>query len=167
MRRYKYDVGDKVQCKDGTYHTIIERTTGNKNVSAYICKCEKGHIHKKNQVDINKRCPYCINFKVAKGINDISTTNKEMFALIKDKEFAYTHHDNSPEMTEFICPLCGYSAERSPKYIKQYGHMLQYSVYEIDNSERILSNIINDIKNKFEKTFDDQDSVYIFNLSKN
>ena len=25
------------------------------------------------------------------------------------------------------------------KYIKRFGHMLQYSVYEIDNSERILT----------------------------
>ena len=49
------------------------------------------------------------------------------------------------------------------KYIKQYGHMLQYSVYEIDNSERILNNIISDIKNKFTKMFDDEDSIYIFN----
>ena len=45
--------------------------------------------------------------------------------------------------------------------------MLQYSVYEIDNSERILNNIISDIKNKFTKMFDDEDSIYIFNLSKN
>lgn len=33
------------------------------------------------------------------------------------------------------------------KYIKHFGHMLQYSVYEIDNSERILNNIIADINN--------------------
>ncbi len=53
------------------------------------------------------------------------------------------------------------------KYIKKFGHMLQYSVYEIDNSDRILNNIITDINNKFSKTFDDSDSVYIFKLSKN
>ena len=51
------------------------------------------------------------------------------------------------------------------KYIKQFGHMLQYSVYEIDNSERILNNIVTDINNKFMKTFDATDSVYIFKLS--
>lgn len=43
--------------------------------------------------------------------------------------------------------------------------MLQYSVYEIDNSERILNNIVTDINNKFLKTFDQNDSVYIFRLS--
>lgn len=51
------------------------------------------------------------------------------------------------------------------KYIKQFGHMLQYSVYEIDNSERILNNIITDLNNKFLKVFDETDSVYIFKMS--
>lgn len=51
------------------------------------------------------------------------------------------------------------------KYIRKFGHMLQYSVYEIENSDRILNNIISDINNKFIKSFDDSDSVYIFKLS--
>ena len=54
---------------------------------------------------------------------------------------------------------------RFNKYIRQFGHMLQYSVYEIDNSERILNNIIADINNKWAKTFDETDSVYIFKMS--
>lgn len=54
---------------------------------------------------------------------------------------------------------------RFNKYIRKFGHMLQYSVYEIDNSEKILNNIITDINNKFMKTFDQTDSVYIFQLS--
>ncbi len=56
---------------------------------------------------------------------------------------------------------------RFNKYIRKFGHMVQYSVYEIDNSERILNNIITDINNKFSKTFDETDSVYIFKMSKN
>lgn len=51
------------------------------------------------------------------------------------------------------------------KYIRKFGHMLQYSVYEIENSERILNNIITDINNKWKKQFDECDSVYIFKLS--
>jgi CRISPR-associated endoribonuclease Cas2 len=51
------------------------------------------------------------------------------------------------------------------KYIQKFGHRLQYSVYEIDNSERILNNIITDLNNKFIKQFDQTDSVYIFQLS--
>lgn len=51
------------------------------------------------------------------------------------------------------------------KYIKRFGHRLQYSVYEIDNSERILNNIITDIENNFSKKFDESDSIIIFKLS--
>lgn len=52
------------------------------------------------------------------------------------------------------------------KYICKYGHRLQYSVYEIDHSEKVLDNIICNIKSKFEKRFQETDSVYIFRMSK-
>ena len=42
---------------------------------------------------------------------------------------------------------------------------MQYSVFEIDNSNRILDNIVTDIKNRFEKCFTQQDSVMVFKLS--
>ena len=42
---------------------------------------------------------------------------------------------------------------------------VQYSVYEIDNSEKILYNIIAEINNNFAKKFDQTDSVYIFKMS--
>ena len=51
------------------------------------------------------------------------------------------------------------------KYIRKFGHMLQYSVYEIENSERILNNIVTDLNNKWLKQFDETDSVYIFQMS--
>lgn len=51
------------------------------------------------------------------------------------------------------------------KYITRFGHRLQYSVYEIDNSEHILQNIITDITNRFEKLFSQKDSIIIFRLS--
>ncbi len=54
---------------------------------------------------------------------------------------------------------------RFNKYIRRFGHRLQFSVYEIENSNRILNNIITDIHNKFSKEFDETDSVYIFKLS--
>lgn len=51
------------------------------------------------------------------------------------------------------------------RYIKKFGHMLRYSVYEIENSERILNNIVTDINNKWLKQFDQTDSVYIFQMN--
>lgn len=120
-RLYKYDVGDKIQCKDDSYNIIVSKTVGKRNESAYMCNCENGHLFKKYQTRINTRCPYCINFIVEKGINDISTTNKEMFDMIKDKEYAYNHHDNSTEKIEFICPICKHIHVKSPNLVKKYG----------------------------------------------
>lgn len=54
---------------------------------------------------------------------------------------------------------------RFNKYIRKFGRMLQYSVYEIENSERILNNIITDINNTWLKQFDQTDSVYLFKMS--
>ena len=51
------------------------------------------------------------------------------------------------------------------KYLSKFGPRLQYSVFEIDNSKRIVDNIVTDIKNRFEKCFTQQDSVIIFKLS--
>ena len=55
---------------------------------------------------------------------------------------------------------------RFNKYIRRFGGRLQYSVYEIENSETVLNNIIADITGKFEKQFSENDSVIIFKLSK-
>lgn len=54
---------------------------------------------------------------------------------------------------------------RFSKYLSKFGHRLQYSVFEIDNSQRIIDNIVSDLKNKFEKRFTQSDSVIIFKLS--
>ena len=50
------------------------------------------------------------------------------------------------------------------KYLEKYGRRLQYSVFEIKNSSRILNNIKTDIENKFEKRFCQGDSVLIFSV---
>jgi CRISPR-associated protein Cas2 len=50
---------------------------------------------------------------------------------------------------------------RFNKYIRKYGHMLQYSVYEITNSEGMLHKIIWDIENVWKNIFSESDSVII------
>ncbi|MDH4200029.1 MAG: CRISPR-associated endonuclease Cas2 [Spirochaetia bacterium] len=53
------------------------------------------------------------------------------------------------------------------KFLRMYGRRLQFSVYEIENSERILQNVHLEIKNNFEKLFTEADSVFIFDLKNN
>jgi len=52
------------------------------------------------------------------------------------------------------------------KYIKRFGHRIQYSVYEINNCNRILDNIVADITNRFLDKFSDADTILILKLSK-
>jgi CRISPR-associated protein Cas2 len=54
---------------------------------------------------------------------------------------------------------------RFAKYLTRFGHRIQYSVFEIDNSQKILHNIIVDLNNNFNKRFDQTDSVYIFEMT--
>lgn len=51
------------------------------------------------------------------------------------------------------------------KFLSKFGHRIQYSLFEIKNSERVLDNIRVKLNNHFEKKFDQNDSVFIFELS--
>ena len=48
---------------------------------------------------------------------------------------------------------------------QQQGSALHEKTDNGEYSDRILNNIVSDINNKFIKSFDEQDSVYIFKLS--
>jgi len=52
------------------------------------------------------------------------------------------------------------------RFLSKFGYRLQYSMFEIKNSKRILGIIEADIRNRFEKYFGESDSIMIFHLSK-
>lgn len=54
---------------------------------------------------------------------------------------------------------------RFSKYLEKYGYRLQYSVWEIKNSDKYLENIKTKIEKYFSKQFSQSDSVIIFQLS--
>ncbi len=54
---------------------------------------------------------------------------------------------------------------RFSKYLGKFGYRLQYSLFEIKNSDRILENIQVKINTYFGKQFTESDSVIIFELS--
>ncbi len=47
------------------------------------------------------------------------------------------------------------------KFLEKFGFRMQYSVFQIQNSKRLLAVIESEIKNKFEKRFSQADSVII------
>ena len=51
------------------------------------------------------------------------------------------------------------------KFISRFGCRLQYSLFEINNSERVMENIRAEIANNFEMQFCQSDSVMIIKLN--
>ena len=47
------------------------------------------------------------------------------------------------------------------KFLKKFGRKLQYSVYEIRHSPRVLQNIMSEVELKYSKQFTKADSVII------
>lgn len=54
---------------------------------------------------------------------------------------------------------------RFSKFLSKFGFRLQYSVFEINNSEAVLRNIQTEIENNYSKFFTEEDSIIIFRLS--
>lgn len=48
------------------------------------------------------------------------------------------------------------------KFLKKYGWRMQYSVFVVRNSPRVLRNILAEIDKKYQKLFKENDSIVIF-----
>ena len=53
---------------------------------------------------------------------------------------------------------------RFSKFLKKFGSRLQYSVFELRNSQRVLQNIVSEVECKYKQKFELTDSVYIMQL---
>ncbi len=50
------------------------------------------------------------------------------------------------------------------KFLQKFGRRIQYSVFEVKNSARILKNIMSEVELRYKPHFSDVDSVLIFNV---
>lgn len=50
------------------------------------------------------------------------------------------------------------------KFLKKYGRRLQYSVFEIKNSNRILQNILKEVEYEYKSGFAKEDSILIYQI---
>jgi CRISPR-associated protein Cas2 len=50
------------------------------------------------------------------------------------------------------------------KFLEKYGRRIQYSVFEINNSPRVLKNILEEVKLLYKKKFQNTDSVLIYQI---
>lgn len=50
------------------------------------------------------------------------------------------------------------------KFLEKYGWRMQYSVFVIRNSQRVLRNILNEIDLRYKKSIKNTDSILIFSV---
>ena len=50
------------------------------------------------------------------------------------------------------------------KFLSKYGRRLQFSVFEINNSDRMLRLLVLEITKNYERVFSEEDSVIIFDI---
>ncbi len=50
---------------------------------------------------------------------------------------------------------------RFSKFLKKFGRKIQYSVYEVKHSQRVLQNVISEVELRYKKQFRNADSVVI------
>ena len=55
---------------------------------------------------------------------------------------------------------------RFARFLEKYGNRVQYSVWQIRDSKRVLQNILTEVELKYKKEFTGADSIYIFRLCK-
>ena len=60
---------------------------------------------------------------------------------------------------------CDKTRTKFAKFLSKFGFRLQYSVFEINNSDAVLRNIETEIKNTYVKSFTEEDSIIIFNMA--
>lgn len=53
---------------------------------------------------------------------------------------------------------------RFSKFLEKHGRRIQYSVFEIRNSDRVLRNILDEIELKYRKQFTGADSILIYRI---
>ena len=51
------------------------------------------------------------------------------------------------------------------KFLSQYGRRIQYSVFELRNSKRVLGNVLTEIEKKYKPRFTNTDSIVIIPIT--
>ncbi len=53
---------------------------------------------------------------------------------------------------------------RFARFLERYGYRIQYSVFQIRDSQRVLQNILTEVELEYKKHFTGADSIIIFRL---
>ena len=124
--QFDYNVGDVIEINSGKAEILGQTyliTKDGKRRKAYKAKClECGYVYTDYDHNFYKGvgCGCCNGKIVVPGINDIHTTNKQLFSLLLNKEDGYKHTGKCNKKVDFQCSICG--AVHRQKSISNIAH---------------------------------------------
>jgi len=98
-------------------------------------------------------CPCCNGGHCIQGYNDIATTNHEMYQLLKDKNDAYNHTEQSNISLKFICPHCGNEINMSPATLYKRGLSCRICSDGISRPNKFMEQILISSNIEYETEF--------------
>ena len=167
-----YKIGDiiKKENKDITILDIIQQKTKEKNKNKYYevnrlfykYKCNIcGNIDILRKSDINKsNCRVCMNKKVLKGYNDISTTHPWMQKYFKNIEDAYNYTYSSNKKIEMICPNCKNIKIQTPAKLYRQGLGCEYCSDGISYPEKLFMAILDELYIDYIYQYSKKDAIW-------
>lgn len=103
------------------------------------------------------KCPRCDNStKLVPYINDIYSTDKEMYKLLKDKNDAFRYFPNSKYSTWFICPFCKKEFYRIIKNVHQHGLCCDRCDDNISYPEKYMGELLSQLNISYIRQFNEQ-----------
>lgn len=132
-------------------------------------QCEKGHEWETSvthRTNMGSNCPYCSNYKVLKGYNDIATTHPHLIEYFNDIEDAYTYTYSSDKKAELECPNCGHVKTMKISNLTYQGFSCNICSDGIPFSEKLMTLILTKLNIEFVKqmSFDNGEHRYDFYL---
>lgn len=154
---FKYNIGDVV---DDLEILKYVRMRNCNTRFGYLVKCiHDGYIYEIRADILNshktRRCPVCVNQKIIKGVNSVSTTNPELVRWFKNKEDADNISRHSTQYSLFKCPYCGNEFKYQLNAIPEGQDPPCRCKKDISYAEKMMRNI-----------FEQLDINYTYQLSK-
>ena len=141
-----------------TYEDFMSNYTINENISIIgqyknmttpvLCKCKiDGYEWMKTprKLSLGYGCPVCASKVVMKGINDIETTNPELFKLLHNKDDAYKYTQYSGKKIDFDCPNCGSIINKEISEVAMHGLKCKNCSDGFPYDEKFMCNLLDEI----------------------
>jgi len=144
---FLYNVGNIINEK-----VILKRYKYN-NTLYYDYQCLiDDNIDKMTEYNLKNgmSCNVCVNQKILKGVNDISTTDPNSIKLFKNIEDCYTHCRGSTDKVLMVCPNCGNEKLRQIDLYFRYKSLACICDDRISYGEKMIFSILTQLNINFE-----------------